>query len=169
MVKQHLKHFFFAFMAIVMFSTVIASCGDTDGSEDEETYYGIGSYKYELVLTGDVDKITPTVAFQGINTDNDGATIYDQNGKEYDGYYSVDGEVTAFTSVTASTASNCRVFVSALILKNSNKENGVVTVQYKGYFNNKLVKTGEKTITFTPDYTSSTLSFDVLHGLEQGY
>lgn len=169
MVKQQLKHFLFAFMAIVMFSTVIASCGDPDGGEDEETYYGIGSYKYEVVLTGNVESITPTVGFQGINSDNEGCTIYDQSGQSYSGYYSVNGEETAFTSVTARTASNCRVFVSSLVLQNGGDGNGTVTVQYKGYFNDKLIKTAEQTISFTSSTTSVVLTFDVLHGLVQSH
>lgn len=170
----NLKNLFLSVLTIAFVSVFFISCGDSDNETTGDEITEQGVYKVEVSFSGNVEALSPSVVFVAAKEGGELVSIFKDSGEKQMGEMIVSYDDKPFTQTTAYTSSDCRVFLTNILLINQDMKDCVLTVKCKGYFNGKLVKTGEKTVTFKGNDSgnpldggdvSATLNFSFEDGL----
>lgn len=163
----NLKSFNFVIVGIAMtiLASVVTSCGGEDPEDNPVVVQETGVYKIEIAFYGDLDYLKPGTVFLGGSKALNLIDIYDEDGnKHQEGYYaSYDDK--HYNRLVAYTGPECILFYVSTNFYNLMEKEETLTVHYKGWINNKLIREDKKTIYIPSGILCKSVYFDFEKGI----
>ena len=160
------KKILFQIMAILTPTLLFLSCGGGSNSTDiPDKPVETGVHRIEISVEGDLGKFSPHVIFEGATIKGMPVTLFDGKGEEQGILFTKNYDDKPFSEVTAYTASNAISFQSVLTMHNRDRNEGVVTVKFKGFVDGKLKAVAERKISFTKTDILVQVAFDSIHSV----